>query len=286
MYRLGIVGSDNSHADRYCQIFNLDHPHHLEGAKVVAIYGPDPVRTREVATNGKIPEIVDSPLAMIGKVDAVTVVFRHGDLHLPYALPFIESGIPVFVDKPFCNRVMDCKVLVQAAQNKNVTIASYSALRYDQTMLELLESLKNIGQVVTGSISGPADIESEYGGLPFYGIHVSEMLLRVFGRGVKLISACNKQGDILAKAEYEDKIVSLNLLKRSKAVFHVLAFGTEGWTQKEIQVTDAFRNSMIHFLKMLDEKKPILDYGEMIESIRILEAIQESFLSGGRGVAL
>src|ERR1051326_175329 len=79
MIKLGIVGSDNSHADAFSQLCNLDKGFNgfkCRGAKVVAIYGHDPKRTEEVARNGQIPTIVEKADHMIGIVDAVLVGFR------------------------------------------------------------------------------------------------------------------------------------------------------------------------------------------------------------------
>ncbi len=287
MYRLGVIGSDNSHVDHYCRIFNLDLEPHLDGAKIVAIHGLEEKRTREVAENGKIPEIVDSPEDFLGKIDAAIVQFRHGDLHLPYALPLIEKGIPVFIDKPFCLKVEDCKRLVEAAQKYRVPIFSCSVFRYDSLTLGFIERLrKDAGEIVTGSVTGPATLVNDYGGIGFYGIHVAELLLTVFGRGIRKMRAVEKNSDVIAQAEYDDKIVTLNLLGRAKYVFHLSAFGSRGWEAQEIQVTNGFVQSLKEFLRMLDGKKPVLDYLEMIESVRIMESIEESFRDRGKEILL
>ncbi len=103
MIRIGIVGSDNSHAIALSQLCNLsDTPERkaIRGAKVVALFGLVPERNEEVARAGKIPTIVKKPTDMIGMVDAAFVVFRHGGLHYRYVKPFLQARIPAFVDKP------------------------------------------------------------------------------------------------------------------------------------------------------------------------------------------
>ena len=56
MIQIGIVGSDNSHADRFSELVNLpEREQHIEGAHVECIYGREPVRTAEVAKNNRIP---------------------------------------------------------------------------------------------------------------------------------------------------------------------------------------------------------------------------------------
>ena len=126
MLRVGIVGSDNSHAVNYSRLANIEG---VVGdtARVVAITGPDPERTKEVAGLGNIPEIVGTPQDLLGKVDAVLVVHRHGDLHLANALPFLEAGLPVYVDKPFTISLQDGAKLIRAAAKNNALLTSYSS---------------------------------------------------------------------------------------------------------------------------------------------------------------
>src|SRR5690242_12692111 len=119
MFKIGILGSDNSHADRFSEILNLpEHPSYLpnSGAQVVAIWGQEAERTQQVATNGKIATIVEQPEAMIGQVDAVFCVTRHGGLHRELVLPYIEAGIPVFVDKPLAAQPDDARAIVAAVE--------------------------------------------------------------------------------------------------------------------------------------------------------------------------
>jgi hypothetical protein len=134
-------------------------------------------------------------------------------------------------------------------------------------------------------VTGPATIDNEYGGIAFYGIHVAELLAP---DGLRSRHSQNQSGgknsDVIAQAEYDDKIVTLNLLGRAKYVFHLSAFGAQGWQARELQVTDGFLNSMKEFLRMLNEKKPVLDYGEMIESVLIMESIEESFRNHGKEI--
>ena len=68
MIRIGIIGSDNSHADRYSELCNMpDNPKlkdlQVPDAKVVALFGiPEhEARTLEVSTKYHIPTVVKTP---------------------------------------------------------------------------------------------------------------------------------------------------------------------------------------------------------------------------------
>ena len=51
--------------------------------------------------------VVDAPEDVIGKVDAVIIATDRGDEHVWRAKPFVEAGLPVFVDKPLADNQDD-----------------------------------------------------------------------------------------------------------------------------------------------------------------------------------
>ena len=132
MVRIGIVGSDNSHAIQFSQLANL--PDGVDGLKieeteVVAIWGAGRKRTEEVARVGNIPQIVSYPEDMIGKVDAVMVVLRDGSTHYQFSKPFIESNIPTFIDKPLECSVENAKRIIELTKKQGSLMTSFSTLR-------------------------------------------------------------------------------------------------------------------------------------------------------------
>ena len=128
MLKIGIVGSDNSHAIAYSKLANVTK---VVGDKcrVVGIWGQEEARTKEVAEEGQIETIVDKPDDLVDMVDAAIVVDRHGGLHLEHALPFIEKGMPIYVDKPFAITLEDCREMLKSADASGSLITSFSPLR-------------------------------------------------------------------------------------------------------------------------------------------------------------
>ena len=173
MKKIGIIGSDNSHATTLTIHINL--PDRATGVynfpdyRVTHLFGFDMKRDEEVAREMDIPIMVSSPSEMLGEVDAAIVVFRHGDLHYKYAMPFIKAGIPIWVDKPFTIKVHEAKELVNEAEKRGSKLIGGSIIptlpevhRIRQLILD-----GKIGGIQTGSVSFAAQLNNEYGGLVF-----------------------------------------------------------------------------------------------------------------------
>ena len=62
--------------------------------------------------------LVDKPADMIGKVDGMLIESVDGTVHLERATPFLEAGIPCFIDKPFTCSVADAKKIIELAERK------------------------------------------------------------------------------------------------------------------------------------------------------------------------
>ena len=55
---------------------------------------------------------------------------QQGGVHWQRARPFLEAGLPCYIDKPFTCSVADARKLVSLAEQKKVSIFSSSSLRY------------------------------------------------------------------------------------------------------------------------------------------------------------
>ena len=282
MIRIGIVGSDNSHAIAFSKLCNVEsHDLHVEGAQVVSVFGVDPERTAEVAEEGNIPKIVESPDEMMGDVDVVLVVFRHGGLHRQYAEPFVREKIPVFVDKPLAISPQDARALLNAADKSGSLLTSFSTLRYAADMRAFIEEAKAFGNVPFTSFTGPADRQSEYGGLPFYGVHIAELMAEMNGSGVRSVYAVENNKTVVATVRYEsDKTSTLNFLGNASYVFHMSAFGEEGFAARKLDAGSCYKDGLEVVLEMVRSGKPPLSREELLEPVLVLTAIEQSLVAG------
>ncbi len=281
MFKLGIIGSDSSHAVQFSKLANLEEGVNglrVEDVQVTHIYGTDPERTQEVATEGKIPNIVANAEEMLGQVDGVLCVWRHGGKHLPDTLPFLEAGIPAFVDKPLACSVDDAKQLVDAAEKAGVGFTSFSTLRFAGPTVEYVETLKKTAGTLTAGVStGPADLESEYGGIFFYGIHAVELMNAVWGYGCRSVAAVAHDKNVMATCKLADgAIVVLNMLGAAKYVFHLVAFGKDGWKDYVVDSATCYYDGMQVFMETLRTGKWPFTRDQLLEPVKILAALDKS----------
>ena len=278
MFRLGIVGSDNSHAEAFSRLANLDGPDRVPDVQVTHIYGTDEARTKEVATKCNIPNIVTRSEDMLGSVDGILCVWRHGSKHKHDALPFIKAGLPTFVDKPLAHTVADARELIETAQRAKVGFASFSTLRYCVPTVQWISSIKDIlGTLVSGVSTGPAEIDSEYDGLVFYGIHATEMMHATFGYGVTSVTAVEHNKSVMAVCKYAaGPTVALNFLYHEPYVFHVSAFGAKGVSDHKVDSGTTYAEGLKVIMTMMRTGAWPLTPEQLIEPIQVLNAVTKS----------
>ena len=287
MYRIGIIGSDNSHALAFAKLVNF--PDEKTGSylfpdfRITGIFGLESTRTKEVAENGNIEFIAAKPEDLLDKVDAVMVVFRHGDLHLQYALPFIEKGIPVWVDKPFTIKNEEARTLIEKAKQNNVLITGGSTTKYTPD-IDLLKNAvekgcSRIGKVKTAVINFPAELVNEYGGIYFYGHHLVEMTLKEFGYNPVSVTASENSGCVAAIVRYDSYQVTMNFIPDNHEYYAVL-FGEKGTFIREIDITGSYLNGFEKFALMLRTGEMPESFDNLYGPVDLLNSSVESYTKG------
>ena len=289
MIRIGILGTDNSHSITFSRLVNVKgEKAHVPGARVVAIFGLDPKRNEEVAEKGQVPAIVKRPREMLGMIDAAIVDFRHGGLHYKYARPFIEAGLPTFVDKPFSISVADAIKMIALAKRKKTPITSFSTIRLGPDIARMKRQVKSIGKVRGGIFGGPGSSKSEYAGVFFYGVHTVEVMLEVMGTAVTSVRASDHDGSVIAVVGYKGgAVATLNILDKAKIPFIGTVYGSEGVAKYEpTGGFDGYYYGMKLFLEMVRTRKPPIPYSNLLLTVKVMNAIQKSLDTGGSEVAV
>jgi predicted dehydrogenase len=108
----------------------------LEGAQLVAVVDTAPERAAEVAAATGARALTDFR-ELLGEVDAVTIAVPTG-LHRDVALPFLDRGIAVLVEKPMARSLEEADELVAAARASGATLGVGHTERYNPAVAAVL----------------------------------------------------------------------------------------------------------------------------------------------------
>ena len=128
-----------------------------------------------VARAANIPTVYDRPEEMIGNVDAVIVATDDGNEHIERCRPFVESGIPMLIDKPLVNTEEDLQKFLKW-RKEGAHFISGSCMRYMKDQEPYYENHYELGLIKY--ICSPMAKKYET-----YGIHALERMYPLLGEG-------------------------------------------------------------------------------------------------------
>jgi len=276
---IGIIGAENSHTAGFGKLFNIDKK--FPGAEVKYVWGETEEFAKAAMQKGNIPEQVKDPKEMLGNIDALIVDHRHPKFHLDAARPFVEAGIPTFVDKPFCYRASAGKDFLQMAKSAGTPVTSYSSIAQSSATFDMIEQIKSMEKITQVVRTGTADIYSEYGGIFFYGVHIVQPLMYIFGEDVEEVRI-NKNGNTgNASLRFSSGLFATLIFKHS-------AYGWETYVESGKEFKE--------LKSRVEESDPPKNYADMVEMFRtgkeprshqsilncvsVLEALEKSVETG------
>ncbi len=150
----------------------------IPGAKITCICctgWQERDEAERIAKAALIPEVLDRPEEMIGKVDAVIVATDDGNEHVDRCRPFIEAGIPMFIDKPLVNKEEDLRTFVEWRKAGAKFITS-SSMRYCKEFEPYYKNRYELGELMYVCSTMAKKYET-------YGIHALEAMYPLLGPG-------------------------------------------------------------------------------------------------------
>ena len=285
MIKIGILGSDNSHALEFAKLANIPHDGKImfDDVRVTHIYGHKDEDTQRVVAGGNIPNIVTDPAQMLAHVDAVMVVFRDGVYHYKYALPFIQKGMPVWIDKPITVDLNECRKLVDAAKKYKSPLSGGSNCKLAGDIAKIrnyVDGGKKEG-IKTALINFPIYLDSIYSGMHFYAAHLVEMTTEIFGLNVKGVYARINGANINAMFEYNDYDIHLCFSRDTKKYSCTLVEEQEN-TFFDISINDIASNGFADFVKTIRTRTTTYTIEYHYRITELVEAIKRSTIENRR----
>ncbi len=287
MLRIGIIGSENSHATIFARFLNVEK--RFDGFTVTAIAGEEDQASAALQQESGA-EWYKDPLQMLGQVDALMVTSRNGGLHAGYARPFLAAGLPVYVDKPVANSAQDALAIVRAAASSGAPVMGGSTMKLSPTAAEAaaeFSALRQNGEAAGGIVTGPLKMNSVYGGFYFYASHVAEVALGTFGGRPAAVTAHESGGHVTAVLHYGAYDVSVIYLDEGKTAFTLTLLSTGGEPRMRLlDIGDVFLRGLDDFVRMVRTGKMPQTHAELIAPVCVMNAMERSYSQAGRCVEI
>lgn len=301
MVNLGIVGLNegNGHPFSYSAMFNgfdpvelekrcpfalirdylpRDHRNEIfiEGARVTHVWTQDPDLSEDVSKVAKIPEIVPSYTDLIGEVDAVILARDDPWNHLEMARPFLEAGLPLFIDKQLTSTPEDLEELLSLA-GEDYPLMACSPMRYTRDVAAAAET-PGIGEV--RSIHGMCRVNWMR-----YGHHLFEGIAVLWGLDVESVRSLNgEEGHDIVQLRYRSGLnVILEFITDVSLPIQFTCF-SEGKEPFQVPFSDfvhSFREMMARFAELAGGGKKPISHLEMVDIARVILAGDLSKRSNG-----
>ena len=282
MFRIGIIGTENSHAREFANIFNKPNEkgeYAYPDCRVTLVWGHYPEENERVVRECGAERVASGIEEMVENVDAVMITARDGKYHAEFARPFVEAGIPAFVDKPFCCDPAEALSLVRLAKEKGVPLSGGSSLKYAADIVALRDFAAG-KSIRSGHVAAPLMMVNEYSGFWFYSAHLAEMCMEVFGWRPARVLAVENNGSVNGIVTYGDYAVTVNFTNDCGSSYSAAVFAGEGSERRAVSLDGIFTAECAAFVNMLRTGKMAHSYEQLIAPVYFLDAVKRSYESG------
>lgn len=291
MIKLGVMGlsEGNGHPYSWSAIFNGYDPNFMKEcpfpvipqylsqqsfpedsileASVTHIWTQDKKISEQVAKASLIPHCVDNYEELVDCVDAILLARDDAENHFEMAKPFLDAGIPIFIDKPLALTVAEAKELL-ALQQYEGQLYSCSSLRYAKAFQLTDDLLDQIGKVhfIEGFVPKAWNT---------YAIHIIEPSIAMgLAQGqIEQIIPLRSQQMQSARVKWSCGLeAQYNVMGTIKCPLEISLYGDKGFTTLTFKDTFfAFKKSLKRFIHSIQEKKEMITRKETLNCIQIVE---------------
>lgn len=290
--RLGIIGTDTSHATAFTQVLNNpSDPNHVAGARVVAAWKGGSPDIHESATRvdryaAELKDkwgikLVDSIAQLCPDVEGLLLESVDGRPHLEQFRQAVECGKPVFIDKPLASSVADAREIARLARDKSIPWFSSSSLRYSP-----IADLRR-PDVRSAIVWAPGPLEPHQQlDLSWYGIHGIEMLYTVLGTGCVEVSRVSTPDFDVITGKWGDGRVGTVHLQRPYGRYGGIVYLKDQHVIAMPDVSVDYAPLVREIVKFMETKTPPVSNEETLEIFAFMDAAQRSAAGGGALVKL
>ena len=239
----------------------------IAGATVTHVWTQDRAISEHIAAAALIPSVVNDPRELLGVVDAVLLARDDAKSHLALAAPFLEAGIPVYIDKPLALARTDAEAMYRC-QHRPGLLFTCSALAYAREFQLSPHERAALGPLRYVDAVTAKDWDR-------YAMHVLE----------PLIALLDAEGPVVRTQPTGARARGLDLTWASGVEGRVTALGTAAGpiairlygetAAREMVFADsfsAFRAALVHFTDIVSGRQPPQDPGPVLNLVGLIEA--------------
>lgn len=237
------------------------------GVTVTHAWTQDPATTEALRRACFIEKSVEAPSDMVGVVDAVLIARDDYETHASLAMPLLEAGLPVFVDKPLTLRRDELDAFRPHLEGGQ--LMSCSGLRF-AVELDPLRSSDGLGELV--AVRGTVINSWET-----YGIHLIDAILGATDLRPTSVRRIPAKHDALVVETVQGAVIAIDALGKLPKVFNLIFFGRDRIFASDLMDNfGAFRRLLDAFFRMVETGKPPVDPEQTVLSIATLIAGKEA----------
>lgn len=184
MYKIAILGCENSHADAFLD--SIINKKRYDDVEVVGVYSEEEDALARMREKFGV-YCASSYYEFVGKVDGIMITARDGRNHYKYAKPYIPYGIPMFIDKPITSDTDEAVSFMRELKSHGCRVTGGSTCVH----APLVDELSKIphSEIIGGFLRAPVSMVNNYGGFYFYAQHLCEVMMKIFGYYPKSVRA-------------------------------------------------------------------------------------------------
>lgn len=236
----------------------------LDGWKVTHAWTQDPASTKQLCAAAGIAHGVSDYHEFLGKVDAVIVARDDYETHFPMAMPFLEAGLPVFVDKPLSLDIAELRTFKPYLEKGQ--LMSCAGMRYARELDEPRADLAAYGRLKLIRCAIVLSWEK-------YGVHLLEAALAITPAhpvSVRMLPA--EHASAVVRLD-DGVLIEIDALGECPRTFHLELFGSQRSGAFDIfDNFSMFRRMLWEFAECIRTGRPAIPPERTLEIMRVLIA--------------
>lgn len=282
MKKIVILGCENSHADAFIEC--VQKRPEFSDIEIMGVYSDDAAAAQKLHSKFSVPVMASYDEAA-GQVDGVVITARHGDLHAPFAQPYLQKGVAMFIDKPLTICPREAAQLMGQLKALEIPVVGGSSLRhcFEVQTVRQAQLAQVSGPTVGGVARAPMNSNNPYGGFYFYTAHLVEIVLTAFGRCPNAVQALYDPAGNLTVLFFYGGFTITGLYTEGGGEYYISRFalnGSQGGCVAGGQGKQWYYQEFSEFVQLMKGGSMPLSYSELLAPVAVLEAIDRARKSG------